>query len=240
LIGVCFQDNVFVGPLSIRENLEFFGAFRGVPPAVLEETIQFFADTLQLKEMLDNPVENLSRGQKRKLCIGISLLGNPPMVIFDEPTVGVDVQARQLIWKTISALKETTCIVTSHALEEAEAVSSRLFIVADGELKFSGTSTQLRNQFRCGYLLRLERDDGQVGPVLEFAQSFIREAKISEERGDTIAMPVHDSVPEFLRAMVEQQEELGIRSYSFAVEQIEDMLLRLIMAEWAAREPNHD
>jgi ABC-type multidrug transport system ATPase subunit len=217
--------------MSVRENLEFFGAFRGVKEETLAESTAFFARTMQLAEMVDNPAGNLSGGQKRKLCIGIALLGNPPIVILDEPTAGVDVQARQLIWKTISSLTETTCVITSHALEEAEGVSSQLFVLADGRLKFTGTSTQLRNQYRCGYLLRIERDDGTVGAVLEFAQSFIREAKISDERPDTIAMPVHDAIPGFLRGMTDRQAEFGIRSYSFSVEQLEDNLLKLIAVE---------
>jgi ABC-type Na+ transport system ATPase subunit NatA len=129
-LGVCFQENVLIPLLTMREHLLLFGAFRGVDAAELESAIDFFADTLQLREMMTNRARDLSGGQKRKLCISLSLLGNPPIVIMDEPTAGVDVQARQLIWKTISALKDTTTIVTSHALEEAEAVSSRLFIVA--------------------------------------------------------------------------------------------------------------
>ena len=204
-LGVCFQDNVLVGPLSIRENFELFGTFRGIQPELLNESMNFFAETLQLTEMLDNRAENLSGGQKRKLCIALSLLGNPPFVIMDEPTAAVDVQARQLIWKTISSLKDTTCVVTSHALEEAEAVSSRLFIVAGGRLRFSGTSTQLRSQFKCGYLLRIEREDGTVGKVLELAKSFVPEAHLSDERPDTIAMPVDDVIPNFLKALNEKK-----------------------------------
>ncbi|KAK8884867.1 hypothetical protein M9Y10_043988 [Tritrichomonas musculus] len=230
-MGVCFQDNVLVGPLSIRENFELFGAFRGIKKDLLEESVAFFAETLQLTEMLDNRTENLSGGQKRKLCIALSLLGNPPFVIMDEPTAAVDVQARQLIWKTISSLKDTTCVVTSHALEEAEAVSSRLFIVAGGRLRFSGTSTQLRSQFKCGYLLRIEREDGTVGKALDLAKSFIPDAHLSDERPDTIAMPVDDQIPNFLRALTEKETEYGIRSYSFSVEQLEDMLLKLILNE---------
>ena len=186
---------------------------------------------MQLTHMLKNRAGDLSGGQKRKLCIGLSLLGNPPVVLMDEPTAGVDVQARQLIWKMISNLKETTTIVTSHALEEAEAVSSRLFIVAGGNVPFCGTSTELRNQFKCGYLLRVERDDGSAEPVLELARSFIPEAHLVEDRTDSISMPVSSAVPDFLEALTEKEAELGIRSYSFSVEQLEDMLLKLIQSE---------
>jgi ABC-type multidrug transport system ATPase subunit len=201
---------------------------------ILEESIDFFAHTLQLTHMLDNRAGDLSGGQKRKLCISLSLIGNPPIVIMDEPTAGVDVQARQLIWKTIASLDGTTSIITSHALEEAEAVSSRLFIVSKGKLPFCGTSTELRNKFKCGYLLRVVRDDGTTGEVLELAQSFVPQARLLEDRLDTIAMPVDEAVPRFLTALSDRMDEYGVTNYSFAVEQLEDMLLKLIQSDEAS------
>jgi ABC-type multidrug transport system ATPase subunit len=232
-LGIVFQENVIIDLLSVREHMYLFGAFRGIPTDVLEDSMEFFAQTLQLTHMMDNRAGDLSGGQKRKLCIALSLLGNPPIVIMDEPTAGVDVQARQLIWKTIAGLEGTTSLITSHALEEAEAVSSRLFIVSQGKLPFCGTSTELRNRFKCGYLLRVVRDDGTVGRVLELAQSFIPSAHLVDDRRDTITMPVDDAVPRFLTELSEKLDEFQIISYSFAVEQLEDMLLRLIQSDEA-------
>jgi ABC-type multidrug transport system ATPase subunit len=233
-LGIVFQENVIIDLLSVREHFYLFGAFRGIPMDVLEESIEFYSHTLQLTEMLDNRAGDLSGGQKRKLCISLSMLGNPPIVIMDEPTAGVDVQARQLIWKTIASFKETTSIITSHALEEAEAVSSRLFILSRGKMPFAGTSTELRNEHKCGYLLRVQREDGKVGPVLDLAQQYIPSAHVVDDREDTISIPVDHEVPAFLTELTLQQEYLGVLSYSFAVEQLEDMLLKLIQTDEAA------
>jgi ABC-type multidrug transport system ATPase subunit len=227
-LGVVFQQNIIFQKLSVREHLELFGAFKGIPESDLKEAIDFFADNLQLSHMMNTFAGDLSGGQKRKLCIAIALIGNPPVVIMDEPTAGVDVQARQLIWKVVASLANTTSIITSHALEEAETVSSRLFIVADKTIPFCGTSTELRNEYKCGYLLRVDREDRTVGPVLELAQSFIPESHVADERTDTIRMPVDRSVSKFLRALTERKTELGIKSFSFSVEQLEDMLLKMI------------
>ena len=232
-LGVCFQDNVIIDLLSVKEHFELFGAFRGVPQDTLEKCIDFFAKQLQLGHMLDNRAGDLSGGQKRKLCIGLSLLGDPPIVLMDEPTAGVDVQARQLIWKMIASLKHTTSIITSHALEEAEAVSTRLFILASGKIRFCGNSTELRNQYKCGYLLRIEREDGNVEPVLQLVQKYVPEAHILEERQDTITLPVSPKISEFLQEFDKEQQKLGVTSYSLSVEQIEDMLLKLIQTEEA-------
>jgi ABC-type multidrug transport system ATPase subunit len=233
-LGIVFQENVIINLLSVREHMYLFGAFRGIPLDVLEESIDFYAHTLQLTHMLANRAGDLSGGQKRKLCISLSLLGNPPIVIMDEPTAGVDVQARQLIWKTIASLDKTTSLITSHALEEAEAVSSRLFIVSQGRLPFCGTSTELRNKYQCGYLLRVQGSDSSVHQVLELAQSHVPTARITEDRQDTIAMPVDAAVPVFLTHLQEKLEEYGVVSYAFAVEQLEDMLLKLIQTDEAA------
>jgi ABC-type multidrug transport system ATPase subunit len=150
----------------------------------------------------------------------------------DEPTAGVDVQARQLIWKTIASLRDTTTIVTSHALEEAEAVSSRLFVVAGGRVPFAGTSTEMRNQFNCGYILRVE---GNVEAAFTLARDMVPQARMSA-RADTIEMPVCAEVPNFVRELQARREELGIASFSFVVEQLEDVMLKLIQTEEARYE----
>ncbi|KAK8889706.1 hypothetical protein M9Y10_034459 [Tritrichomonas musculus] len=228
VLGVVFQENIIYSRLSVREHLEMWGAFKGISPENLKDAIDYYAENLQLTHMLDNYAGDLSGGQKRKLCISIALLGNPPIVIMDEPTAGVDVQARQLIWKTIASLTSTTSLVTSHALEDAEAVSSRLFIVSNQDIPFCGTSTELREKYKCGYLLRVDRDDGTVGPVLDMIKTFIPSAHLSEERKDTVKMPVESAVAPMLQALKQRKEEFGINSYSFAVEQLEDMVIKLI------------
>jgi ABC-type multidrug transport system ATPase subunit len=127
----------------------------------------------------------------------------------DEPTAGVDVQARQLIWQTIAALTETTTIVTSHALEEAEAVSSRLFVVAGGKLPFAGTSTELRREYNCGYVFRVQ---GGFPQALELAQEMVPGAKAAT-RADTIEMPVCEEVPAFIRE-IEAKRDCLIQTHS--------------------------
>jgi hypothetical protein len=109
-----------------------------------------------------------------------------------------------------------------------------LFIVSRGKLPFCGTSTELRNTYKCGYLLRVVREDGTCGKVLELAQSFIPGAHKLEDREDTIAMPVDDAVPAFLTALSARLEEYGVSNYSFSVEQLEDMLLKMIQSDEAA------
>jgi len=232
ILGICFQDNVLFERITVQEHFEIFGAFRGISNEDIISSLEFFAKTLQLEDKLNTRAGDLSGGQKRKLCIGLTLLGQPPIVIMDEPTAGVDVQARHLIWQTISSLRNTTTIITSHALEEAEAVSSRLFIVSAGKLVFAGTSTELRKQFKCGYLLRIDSHSPQtIENVLSLAKEYVPESHIHGDREDIISMPVSSEIPKFLVELKARKAGLGIQSYSFSVEHLEDMLMKLVQSE---------
>ena len=93
-------------------------------------------------------------------------------------------------------------------------------------MKFVGTSTELREQFKCGYELRVERSDGRAAPILPFVQKFIPEAKIANDRADVILIPITNDIGKFLLAFREEQQNLGVISYSFSVQQLEDMLLK--------------
>ncbi|EAY01224.1 ABC transporter family protein [Trichomonas vaginalis G3] len=227
-LGIVFQDNVIYKHLSIREHLEIFGRIRGLDEQVLQESIDFFCDNLQLKEMLPNRAGDLSGGQKRKLCIAMSLLGNPPIIMMDEPTAGVDVQARQLIWKSISNLKNSTCIITTHALEEAEAVSSRIFVVSKGKIPFIGTSTELRSKFKCGYNISFVCEKSRMDDIFEEIKKFAPDAVMNEEKENSVMVPVTSKISDLLIYLDDNDEKLGIERYTFTIEQLEDTLLRII------------
>ena len=229
-IGVVFQSNVLVSKLSVRENLELFGNIRGISKSDIAESITLLTDQLQLTAMLDNYAGDLSGGQKRKLCIAIALLSQPPIVVMDEPTAGVDVQSRQLIWKTIADMKNTTWIVTTHALEEAEHVASRLFVIADHKIMYSGSASELRRDHKCGYVLRLEGPDTCLQQVIALAREYFDEQEIHEKDAMTIALPVNKRIADFLEALSLNEQAFGITSFSFAVEQLEDTLMKMLIA----------
>ena len=226
-IGVVFQDNVMVDRLSLRENLLLFGQVRGVDPDELAERIDILADRLQLENVLESYAGDLSGGQKRKLCVAIALISRPPIILMDEPTAGVDVQARILIWKTIAELQNATSIITTHALEEAESVSSRLFVLIDHEIRYLGTASELREDYKCGYIMRFNGSDGSMNRVLDIARKYFSEEDIGES-DESISLPVNENVAPFLEEIEERGSELGLTSYSFAIEQLEDTLMRIL------------
>lgn len=232
-IGVVFQENVFVDFLSVRENLHLFGTFRGLSKNSINQFINFFGASLQMTDSLDVLSRNLSGGQKRKLCVAISLIGNPSILLMDEPTSGVDVQARQLIWKVISSLSNTTAIITTHGLEEAEAVSSRLFIIKKGELPFIGNAAELRREFKCGYQIKFDNGQGAAEKAFHVIQQNVLLPRnidrnfihINNAKKDLINIPVCSEMPDCLIEIEKVKAELQIGDYSVFAEQIEDLIL---------------
>ena len=237
-LGICFQEDVIIPTLTLKQNIEFFATFRGLGQDEIDEFIEKHASALQIDHVMNSFAKDLSGGQKRKLCILISFLGNPPFIIMDEPAAGVDVQSRITIWKVISQLKNTSVMITSHALDEAEAICQRIMIVSKGHVPFTGTSTELRKQYKCGYMLRLEPARGYettcVNAALQLVERFVPEASISDETPFSIRIPVSNDIDNILDVIDQKKEELGIITYSFTVEQLEDMLIKMIQTDEAS------
>ena len=223
-VGVVFQENVFIGKLTTRENLELFGVLKGLDDDDIQSSIEYFASTLKLEHTLGTYADKLSGGEKRKLCIAMALLGNPPIIVMDEPTAGVDVQSRQVIWKTLALFKGATSLITSHALEESESISNRLLIMAHARLMFSRTPKELRQRYHCGYVLKID-NKGALNSVLELARQYDPEAAIDDNH---LKLPMSPRVGPFITALESQLADLHIRSYSISVDHLEDILVNMI------------
>jgi ABC-type multidrug transport system ATPase subunit len=125
----------------------------------------------------------------------------------------------------ISSLINTTCIISSHALEEAEAVSTRLFIIRNGEFIVCGTSTELRNQYKCGYELKIDGDEDAMGNVYTLALKYFDECYINK---NILELPVDNGISLFLRGLEQLKSYIGIYQYSLTIQKLEDILLKLI------------
>lgn len=104
--------------------------------------------------------KELSGGNKRKLSVAIAMLGNPPVIFLDEPSTGMDPQARRFMWTVVSnistARKQCSVILTTHSMEEAEALCTKMGIMVNGELKCLGNIQRLKNRFGDGYELEVK------------------------------------------------------------------------------------
>lgn len=115
---------------------------------------------MNLTEYRSRASGKLSGGNKRKLNVAIAMIGNPPVVFLDEPSAGMDPQARRFMWKVIAKIstmrKNSAVILTTHSMEEAEALSTKMGIMVDGEFKCFGSKQHIKSKFGTGYQIEIK------------------------------------------------------------------------------------
>ncbi len=147
LIGISPQETAIALNLSVLENLELMCGIHGFDKAKAAERIAALVSDFHLEEVLKRRAGKLSGGWQRRLSIAMALIGEPKILFLDEPTLGLDVIARSELWESIKALKgKITIILTTHYMEEAEALSDRIGIMKSGRLIALGTAQELMAQ----------------------------------------------------------------------------------------------
>lgn len=171
LMGYCPQFDALYEHLTGEEHLFFYGRIRGVPESQLHKMVGYLIARLTLTPHAKKPAGTYSGGNKRKLSVGIALIGNPRVVFLDEPSTGMDPVSRRFMWDFINdSMADRAVILTTHSMEECEALCNRIGILSLGKLKCVGTSQHLKHRF--GNNLQLEITTGQKD--IEAARSFIR------------------------------------------------------------------
>ena len=145
LIGVSPQQTAVAPNLSVRENLELICGIHGFSKEKTNEKIAELTEKLDLGGVLDRRAGKLSGGWQRRVSIAMALVSEPEILFLDEPTLGLDVLARRELWDVICALRgRVTILLTTHYMEEAEALSDRIGIMKDGELLAEGSADELK------------------------------------------------------------------------------------------------
>ncbi|MBP5407989.1 MAG: ATP-binding cassette domain-containing protein [Bacilli bacterium] len=144
IVDISMQETAIARKLTVEENINFYGKLSGLSDEELKEGKEELYKDFGLDAVKKKRADKLSGGWQRKLSIALALISKPRILFLDEPTLGLDVIARRELWKTISALKKKmTIILTTHYMEEAEALSDRIGIMKDGNLLFVGTKEEL-------------------------------------------------------------------------------------------------
>ncbi|XP_052766846.1 uncharacterized protein LOC128207750 isoform X2 [Mya arenaria] len=153
LVGYCPQEDALDGYLSVESMLHFHCKLKGIPSDRRTQEVESVMERLQLTVIKSKLVRACSGGMKRKLSLAIALLGNPPVILLDEPTTGMDPKAKRLVWDCLLQAKHQghAIILTSHSLEECDILCDRIGIMVNGELKCLGSSQHLKQKFGDGY-----------------------------------------------------------------------------------------
>jgi lipooligosaccharide transport system ATP-binding protein len=221
-IGVVPQlDNLDV-ELTVRQNLQVYGRYFGLPRAHVRAKATELLAFAQLTDRADQPVEPLSGGMKRRLTIARSLVNDPELLLLDEPTTGLDPQARHLLWERLYRLKRegVTQIITTHYMDEAEQLCDRLVVMDAGVIVAEGSPAELiaRHSTREVLELRFAPEERPDPAKLEHL------AERVEELPDRLLVYAGDG--EHVHAQV---LEAGLRPLSALVRRstLEDVFLRL-------------
>ena len=155
MFGYCPQFDAIFPYMSVYENLEFYSRIKGVAPEKLQEIIQAMIESMTLTKYTNKLAGRLSGGNKRKLSVAISMICNPPIVLLDEPSTGMDPEARRFMWAVIHKLtskSDSNCVImTTHAMDEAETLCRRMGIMVNGEFVCLGTSNYIKETYGYGY-----------------------------------------------------------------------------------------
>jgi lipooligosaccharide transport system ATP-binding protein len=159
-LGVVPQEDTLDSELTVRENLLIYGRYFGLPRDVIRERTARLLDFVELSDRADDQVEPLSGGMKRRLTIARSLINEPDIMLLDEPTTGLDPQARHVVWDRLFRLKQrgVTLVLTTHYMDEAEQLCDRLVVMDAGKIAAGGSPRELIERYSTPEVLELRFD----------------------------------------------------------------------------------
>ncbi|MBQ9382917.1 MAG: ATP-binding cassette domain-containing protein [Ruminiclostridium sp.] len=147
IVGISPQDTAVAEKLTVRENLELMAKVYGFGKDKVKARTDEMIEMFQMREVENSRAKTLSGGWKRKLSIAMALIGEPQVLFLDEPTLGLDVLARRELWRAVEKLKgKITVVLTTHYMEEAEALSDRIAIMINGRLAAVGTLAEIEEK----------------------------------------------------------------------------------------------
>jgi lipooligosaccharide transport system ATP-binding protein len=223
-LGVVPQDDTLDVELTVRENLLIYGRYFGLPREVISERTDQLLEFVQLSDRAGDQVEPLSGGLRRRLTIARSLINEPEILLLDEPTTGLDPQARHVVWDRLFRLKQrgVTLVLTTHYMDEAEQLCDRLVVMDAGKIAASGSPRELIGQYSTAEVLELRFDPA------EHEQAAEKLADMRAQRMEVLADRILLYIPNGDVALTAVRR-LGLQPLTSLVRRstLEDVFLRL-------------
>ena len=168
-LGVVPQEDSLDLEMRVRDNLHVYGRYFGLPRAIIRERAERLLEFVQLGDRAKEKVDSLSGGMKRRLTIARALINDPEILILDEPTTGLDPQARHVVWDRLYRLKQqgVTLILTTHYMDEAEQLCDRLVVMDKGRIAAEGAPRELIEQYATREVLELRFPLGEQEQAAE-------------------------------------------------------------------------
>ncbi|KAM6294790.1 LOW QUALITY PROTEIN: phospholipid-transporting ATPase ABCA7 [Aegotheles albertisi] len=230
-MGYCPQFDAITDLLTGREHLEFYSRLRGIPEEETAKVAQWGIAKLGLGPHADQLAGKYSGGNKRKLSTAIALLGSPPIIFLDEPTTGMDPQARRFLWDCIlSVLREgRSMVLTSHSMEECEALCTRMAIMVNGRFRCLGSIQHLKNRFGDGYTVVVRAGGPGPAPVQRLMQQQFPGIVLKEQHGGLLQyhLPSHaGSLASIFSVLAAHRGPCHIEDYSVSQTTLDQVFVR--------------
>ncbi|WP_242457394.1 ABC transporter ATP-binding protein [Insulibacter thermoxylanivorax] len=231
MIGIQPQTEAMFDLLTPKEHLDLFASFYSNPMSTLE-----ILDMVNLTEHRNKKVKHLSGGQRQRLAIGLAMIGDPQMLFLDEPTTGLDPQARRNIWDIVLQLKEIgkTTILTTHYMDEAEKLSDRVCIVDQGKVIAMDSPAALINNLTKEREVKLSFIDGEFAAedAEQYARSLPSVVRIERSGRDLLLWTIQPE--DALHSIFGYTKEQGYRVDQVSIREmsLEDVFISYTGKEW--------
>uniref|UniRef100_A0A8C0FHU3 ATP binding cassette subfamily A member 3 n=1 Tax=Bubo bubo TaxID=30461 RepID=A0A8C0FHU3_BUBBB len=232
-LGLCPQHDVLFDNMTVEEHLHFYAGLKGYPPSKCPEEINHILRILNLEDKRRSLTKALSGGMKRKLSIGIALIGDSKVVMLDEPTSGMDPASRRATWDLLQQQRSNrTILLTTHFMDEADLLGDRIAIMAKGELQCCGSSLFLKRKYGAGYhMVMVKEPYCNLGEISRLICQYVPNATMESNAGAELSFILpKESTHRFEALFTEleqKREELGIASYGASVTTMEEVFLRV-------------
>ncbi|GAB2289622.1 hypothetical protein Dimus_023931 [Dionaea muscipula] len=238
IIGVCPQFDILWRQLTGEEHLELFANIKGLPSHSIRMNVHKSLAEVGLTSSAKVRAGSYSGGMRRRLSVAIALLGDPKVVILDEPTTGMDPISRRQVWDIIeSAKKGRVIILTTHSMEEADVLGDRIGIMAKGRLRCIGTSIRLKSKFGTGFVANVSFSGSPSGArtsYLEATKRFFNDhldVKPKEESAAFLTYVIprekEGELKEFFAKLQDMERELGISDIQLGLTTLEEVFLTI-------------
>ena len=239
VMGICPQFDICWPQLTVKEHLDFYARIKGVEQNQVKKTVMNLLKAVDLLGAQDKLSKDLSGGMRRRLSLAMALVGDPAIVFLDEPTTGLDPETKRNIWALLDRVKQDRCIVlTTHSMDEADALCGRIGIMSHGLMRCIGTSLHLKNRYGNGYHIEIRFVPEKKIAAQQFIMELLPKAELVEESGNNeMVYQVGKSdvvLSKVFEAMQKRSSTLGILDYGIRQTSLEEVFLKIARESEAA------
>eukprot|EP00760_Papus_ankaliazontas_P022183 PhM_4_TR18813/c3_g1_i1/m.35877/K05643/ABCA3; ATP-binding cassette, subfamily A (ABC1), member 3 len=237
-LGFCPQHNILWPTLTVDEHLTFFAAIKGYRGFELRQAVENMVEAVELKEKQHAYSSVLSGGQKRKLSVGMALIGGSRVVFLDEPTAGMDVSARHHMWSLLRKMTlGRTIVLTTHYMDEADVLGKSIAIMHRGQLNCWGSSAFLKSRLGVGYTLNVAiTAQADIARICRMVFSRVPSAQNASKAAGELQFRLPTETTRMFPRLFDDLEgptaaEAGVTSFGIGVTTLEEIFLKIAMSD---------